>query len=537
MISNLRIPLLLLSGAIVTGFIAGIITLLRIPDNPCEMTYMFEHPQYIPVLVPESKTYRYKLYAYGEGRYAQALNRGQYHGIPVIFVPGSGGCFKQVRSLASVAYRMHEDHHKPNHFNFFTLDLSEELTGLYGGLLTPQTEFLGQAIRAVQRLYHRQEEFKVILIGHSMGGLVAKSVLTLPDFDTSLVDVVLTLSSPHLTPPFAVDPLQNNFYRRRSTGETCFNCSPRRGTRSYHQGPTTPKVHNICCLGNIQRADHGVGRMVWLNINGQISFIEIYGISVLASSNLTSGYIIRRLSLLDNHDMPALVGVNALSLRLSTKQCLVLSKWFDMRGRGEREREKERGRGREREKEREREGGGRGRATEIKGERSILDVKAVLTFDNKCWKYCEDTRLSSKMSERDWWKAHLHYYNKWCFQQGDDLFVNQLVGSGFIVNAVFIADGKYYHYYTWRDPWYHCYLAALQRDSGPGNRKNSRARKIKHVFSNDLALLKPQLSPHLASYISAGIFQYSQDFNLSSDTLRFILNHLGVWRNLREVKC
>ena len=48
MISNLRIPLLLLSGAIVTGFIAGIITLLRIPENPCEMTYMFEHPQYIP---------------------------------------------------------------------------------------------------------------------------------------------------------------------------------------------------------------------------------------------------------------------------------------------------------------------------------------------------------------------------------------------------------------------------------------------------------------------------------------------------------
>eukprot|EP00116_Pleurobrachia_bachei_P007512 sb/3467774/ len=73
--------------------------------------------------------------------------------------------------------------------------------------------------------------------------------------------------------------------------------------------------------------------------------------------------------------------------------------------------------------------------------------------------------------------------------------------------------------------WYHCYLAAPQRGSGPGYSINSRARKLKHVFSCESSELMP------------GIFQYSQDFNLSSDTLRFILNHLGEGRNLREVKC
>ena len=71
---------------------------------------------------------------------------------------------------------------------------------------------------------------------------------------------------------------------------------------------------------------------------------------MLASVNLTSGYLIRRLSFLDNQDMPSLVGVNALSLRLPKKQCPVLSKRFDMtererewerEGEGEKERKKE----------------------------------------------------------------------------------------------------------------------------------------------------------------------------------------------------
>lgn len=43
-----------------------------------------------------------------------------------------------VRSLASVAYRMSKNY--PSiHFNYFSIDYKEELSGLYGGVLWQQT--------------------------------------------------------------------------------------------------------------------------------------------------------------------------------------------------------------------------------------------------------------------------------------------------------------------------------------------------------------------------------------------------------------
>jgi len=48
---------------------------------------------------------KYGLYVYGEGKSAGYLEKGKYSGIPVLFIPGNSGSYKQVRSLASVALR------------------------------------------------------------------------------------------------------------------------------------------------------------------------------------------------------------------------------------------------------------------------------------------------------------------------------------------------------------------------------------------------------------------------------------------------
>ena len=48
---------------------------------------------------------------------------------------------------------MHEDLHKPHHFNFYTIDFNEEFSGLYGGVLFTQAEFVRAAVRAIQALY------------------------------------------------------------------------------------------------------------------------------------------------------------------------------------------------------------------------------------------------------------------------------------------------------------------------------------------------------------------------------------------------
>ena len=50
--SQLRYPITIVTVSaavfVVYGFIAGLYTVMSIPPNPCEMTYMFETIKYIP---------------------------------------------------------------------------------------------------------------------------------------------------------------------------------------------------------------------------------------------------------------------------------------------------------------------------------------------------------------------------------------------------------------------------------------------------------------------------------------------------------
>lgn len=46
----------------------------------------------------------------------------------------------------------------------------------------------------------------VVLVGHSMGGVVARALYTLPRFNPSLVSIIITHASPHLAPVLALDP-------------------------------------------------------------------------------------------------------------------------------------------------------------------------------------------------------------------------------------------------------------------------------------------------------------------------------------------
>lgn len=68
--------------------------------NQCLMSWM--NPNYIPIkLNPAHPTLsKYNLYLYREGSVQQATEQGyQLRGIPVLFVHGNAGSYKQVRSL------------------------------------------------------------------------------------------------------------------------------------------------------------------------------------------------------------------------------------------------------------------------------------------------------------------------------------------------------------------------------------------------------------------------------------------------------
>ncbi|XP_028847097.1 GPI inositol-deacylase isoform X2 [Denticeps clupeoides] len=190
---------------------------LGFEENRCSMTYMFEYPEYRRIPLPRrvSRLYpAYGLYLYGEGSYAQETRSLKLSGAPVLFLPGNAGSYKQARSLGSVALRKAEGMDGGVHLNVFTVDFNEELVALYGGSLRRQTLFLHECIKAVLRLYkHRPDPPKgVVLVGHSMGGVVARALFTLPRFNPALVNLILTQASPHQAPVLPLDPHILDFY-------------------------------------------------------------------------------------------------------------------------------------------------------------------------------------------------------------------------------------------------------------------------------------------------------------------------------------
>ncbi|KAK3568779.1 hypothetical protein QTP86_017418 [Hemibagrus guttatus] len=188
-------------------------------ENRCSMTYMFEYPEYRRVQLPRRVARQYPaygLYLYGEGLYAQETQNLKLSGAPVLFLPGNAGSYKQARSLGSVALRKAEGLDGGIHLNVFTIDFNEELVALYGGSLSRQTHFLHESIKVILQLYknHPDPPSSVVLVGHSMGGVIARALFSLPRFNPRLVSLILTQASPHQAPVLSLDPFILNFYSK-----------------------------------------------------------------------------------------------------------------------------------------------------------------------------------------------------------------------------------------------------------------------------------------------------------------------------------
>ncbi|XP_067843878.1 GPI inositol-deacylase isoform X2 [Heptranchias perlo] len=186
-------------------------------ENKCSMTYMFEYPEYLKIKLPKKLSTKYPsygLYLYGEGDSAEASKYLKATGIPVLFLPGNAGSYRQVRSLGSVALRKAENIHNKFHFDFFSIDFNEELVALYGGSLEKQTKFVHACIKVILRLYKDQNvaPSSVAIVGHSMGGIVARALFTLPNFKPTLISVIITQATPHVAPVLLLDSYLIDFY-------------------------------------------------------------------------------------------------------------------------------------------------------------------------------------------------------------------------------------------------------------------------------------------------------------------------------------
>ncbi|EOA86267.1 uncharacterized protein SETTUDRAFT_110320 [Exserohilum turcica Et28A] len=165
---------------------------------------------------------KYSLYLYREGSLDEDTRAR--HGVPVLFIPGNAGSYKQVRSLAAeAAYHYHNnvqhdvDAGKAGKrpLDFFSVDFNEDITAFHGQTLLDQAEYLNDAITYILSLYHTPGKFlrdsslpdptSVIIVGHSMGGIVARTMLTMPNYQANSINTIITLAAPHARPPVSFD--------------------------------------------------------------------------------------------------------------------------------------------------------------------------------------------------------------------------------------------------------------------------------------------------------------------------------------------
>ena len=108
--------------------------------------------------------------------------------------------------------------------DFFAIDFNEDFTAFHGQTILDQAEFLNDAVAYILSLYHDPRRSQrdpglpdpssVILVGHSMGGVVARTMLTMANYQPNTVNTIVTASAPHARPPVSFDAESVRTYKR-----------------------------------------------------------------------------------------------------------------------------------------------------------------------------------------------------------------------------------------------------------------------------------------------------------------------------------
>ena len=108
--------------------------------------------------------------------------------------------------------------------DFFAIDFNEDFTAFHGQTVLDQAEYLNDAVAYILSLYHDPRRSQrdpglpdpssVILVGHSMGGVVARTMLTMPNYQPNSVNTIVTVSAPHARPPVSFDAESVRTYQR-----------------------------------------------------------------------------------------------------------------------------------------------------------------------------------------------------------------------------------------------------------------------------------------------------------------------------------
>lgn len=198
----------LVSLALLSFGLKSTLKLDHIEENKCNMSYMY-HPEYVRIPTASNIT-NYNLYFYKNPGQQYDLSRKLNEGIPVLFIPGNAGGKYQIRSFASFCFMSNPNDlidpsvkgiaPQKHRFHYYTIDFNSEFSVFDGRILSRQSIFVQDTLTAILKLYSRtkmsKSPKKVIVVGHSMGGVVATGIF-MNQSNVKYVDFMYTINTPH----------------------------------------------------------------------------------------------------------------------------------------------------------------------------------------------------------------------------------------------------------------------------------------------------------------------------------------------------
>ncbi|KAL8889695.1 MAG: hypothetical protein Q9215_003049 [Flavoplaca cf. flavocitrina] len=221
-----------LSALILMLYILHSFTASQLDSKGCDMYYTRSMFYHFADFDTEHTRFgsKYSLHLYREIGFDEDP---KVKGVPVLFIPGNAGSYRQARSLASETVQHYYNHVQQNKeaisagatsIDFFSVDFNEDFTAFHGQTLLDQAEYLNDAVSYILSLYHDPRRSQrdtalpdpssVILIGHSMGGVAARAMLTMPNYQSNSVNTIITISAPHARSPVSVDSDLVRTYQR-----------------------------------------------------------------------------------------------------------------------------------------------------------------------------------------------------------------------------------------------------------------------------------------------------------------------------------
>lgn len=128
--------------------------------------------------------------------------------VPILFIHGNKGDYTQVRTLGH--HILNSSRNLDSKPDVYSVDLMEEFSAFHPDILLRQASYVVDIINHLSKAYNSP----VLILGHSMGGVVARLASMQESYKKDSVNTIITFATPHLASPFPLSVEMQKLYKK-----------------------------------------------------------------------------------------------------------------------------------------------------------------------------------------------------------------------------------------------------------------------------------------------------------------------------------